>query len=91
MPVLVVYASKHGATREIAERVAQTMAAAGQQAQARPVTAAGDLTGYDAFVVGSAVYMGHWQKEAVEFVRRSRAVLAGRCGCSAAGRWEPNR
>jgi len=77
MPVLVVYASKHGATREIAERVAQTMVAAGQQAQARPVTAAGDLAGYDAFVVGSAVYMGHWQKEAVEFVRRNRAVLAG--------------
>jgi menaquinone-dependent protoporphyrinogen oxidase len=77
MPVLVVYASKHGATGEIAERVAQTMAAAGQQAQARPVSAAGDLTGYGAFVVGSAVYMGHWQKEAVEFVRRNRAVLAG--------------
>ena len=78
MSVLVLYASKHGSTGEIAERVAQTMAAAGQQAQARPVTAAGDLTGYDAFVVGSAVYMGHWQKEAVEFVRRNRAVLAGR-------------
>ena len=77
MSVLVVYASKHGATQEIAERVAQTMAAAGQQAQARPVTAAGALTGYDAFVVGSAVYMGHWQKEATEFVRRNRAVLAG--------------
>lgn len=77
MPVLVVYASKHGATREIAERIAQTMTAAGQQAQARPVTAVGDLTGYDAFVVGSAVYMGHWQKEAAEFVRRHRAVLAG--------------
>jgi menaquinone-dependent protoporphyrinogen oxidase len=77
MPVLVVYASKHGATREIAERVAQTISAAGQQAQARPVTAAGDLTGYDAFVVGSAVYMGHWQ-EAAEFIRRNRAVLAGR-------------
>jgi len=77
MPVLVVYASKHGATREIAERVAQTIVAAGQQAQARPVTAAGDLAGYDAFVIGSAVYTGHWQKEAAEFVRRNRAVLAG--------------
>jgi menaquinone-dependent protoporphyrinogen oxidase len=78
MAVLVAYASKHGATREIAERVAQTISAAGQQAVARPVTAAGDLAGYDAFVVGSAVYMGHWQKEAAEFVRRNRAVLAGR-------------
>ena len=53
MPVLVIFASTHGATREIAERVAQTMTAARQQAQARPVTTAGDLTGYDAFVVGS--------------------------------------
>ncbi len=78
MAVLVAYGSKHGATREIAERVAQTMAAAGQQVQAQPVTAAGDLTGYDGFVIGSAVYMGHWQKEAVEFVRSNRAVLAGR-------------
>ena len=77
MPVRAVSASKHGGTGEIAGRVAQMMAAAGQQAQARPVTAAGDLTGYDAFVVGSAVYRGHWQKEAVEFARRRRAVLAG--------------
>jgi len=78
MPVLVVYASKHGATQEIAERIAQTLAAAGQPAQARPVSAAADLAGNGAFVIGSAVYMGHWQKEAAEFVRRNRAVLAAR-------------
>jgi len=78
MAVLVAYASKHGATQEIADRIAETLAAAGQQAEARPVAAAGDLVGYGAFVIGSAVYMGHWQKEAAEFVRRNRAVLAGR-------------
>ncbi len=77
MPVLVAYASKHGATQEIAERIAETLTAAGQQAQARPVAAAGELAGYGAFVIGSAVYMGHWQKEAAEFVRRNGAVLAG--------------
>ena len=78
MAVLVAFASKHGATREIARRIAQTLAAAGQPAQARPVTAAGDLAGYGAFVIGSAVYMGHWQKEAAEFVRRNHAMLATR-------------
>ena len=78
MLVLVAYASKHGATQEIAERIAQTLAAAGHATQARPVTAAGDLADYDAFVIGSAVYVGHWQKEAVEFVRRNRAILAAR-------------
>jgi hypothetical protein len=71
MAVLVTYASKHGVTQEIAERIAQTLRAAGQQAQVRPVSAAGDLAGYGALVIGSAVYMGHWQKEAMEFVRRN--------------------
>jgi len=33
----------------------------------------------------------HWQKEAVEFVRRNRAYWpASRCGCSAADRWAPS-
>jgi menaquinone-dependent protoporphyrinogen oxidase len=74
--ILVAYASKHGATQEIAERIAERLAAAGQQAEARPVQAAGALGGYDAFVVGSAAYSMHWLKEATEFVRRNRAVLA---------------
>jgi menaquinone-dependent protoporphyrinogen oxidase len=92
MAVLVAYASKHGATHEIAERIAQTLTGAGQQAQVRSVSAAGDLAGYDAFVISIAVYMGHWQKEAAEFVRRNRAVLVGGpCDCSAAGRWVPSR
>jgi len=78
MSILVAYASKHGATRQIAERIAETLVAEGQKAEARPVAEAGDLAGYDAFVIGSAVYMGRWQNEAAEFVRHNRAVLAGR-------------
>ncbi len=76
--ILVAYASKHGATREIAERIAERLAAAGQQAEARPVQAAGALAGYHAVVIGSAAYSMHWLKEATEFVRRNRAVLADR-------------
>jgi menaquinone-dependent protoporphyrinogen oxidase len=76
--ILVAYASKHGATREIAERIADTLRAAGQQVEARPVQAAGDLAGYDALVIGSAAYAGHWLKEASEFLRRNRTILAGR-------------
>jgi menaquinone-dependent protoporphyrinogen oxidase len=73
-----VYASKHGATQGIAERIAAKLAEAGQQAEARPAAAADHLSGYDAFVVGSAVYAAHWQKEASAFVQRNRAVLASR-------------
>jgi menaquinone-dependent protoporphyrinogen oxidase len=78
MRILVAYASMHGATQGIAERIAERMSAAGVDATAQPVSAAGDLAGYDAFVIGSAAYIGHWQKEATEFVRRNQAVLAVR-------------
>lgn len=76
MKVLVAYASKYGATREIAERLADRLSAAGLEAQAQPVTTVSDPSGYGAFVIGSAAYLGHWLKEATEFVRRNQAVLA---------------
>jgi len=33
---------------------------------------------YDAFIVGSAVYMFHWMKEAKQFVLKNRTALAAR-------------
>jgi menaquinone-dependent protoporphyrinogen oxidase len=76
--VLVAYASRHGATRGIAERIADTLRAAGHQADAQPAASVKNLAGYDAFVVGSAAYMFHWLKDATGFVRRNRAVLAAK-------------
>lgn len=78
MSVLVAYASKYGATREIAERIAETLRAAGQEAEARSIKDAGDPASYDAFVVGSAVYFGSWLGEAAAFVRGNQDTLAGR-------------
>ncbi|MGZ3676385.1 MAG: flavodoxin domain-containing protein [Ktedonobacterales bacterium] len=78
MSILVAYATKRGATQGIAERIAEKLAASGQQAQARPVQSVRDLTGYDAYVIGSAAYMGSWLKEATAFVRRNQAILATR-------------
>lgn len=76
MNILVAYATKHGATQGIAERIAEKLTASGQQAQAHPAQSVRDLTGYDAFVIGSSAYMGSWLKEATEFVRRNQAILA---------------
>jgi menaquinone-dependent protoporphyrinogen oxidase len=78
MAVLVAYASRHGATEGIAQRIAETLRASGADAEALPVAAVSDLRGYDAFVIGSAVYMFHWMKEATTFLRRNREVLAAR-------------
>ena len=75
MRILVTYASKHGATRGIAERIAERLAASGHAAEAIEAGARPDVTGYDAFVIGSAAYMGSWLKEAAQFVRANRSVL----------------
>jgi menaquinone-dependent protoporphyrinogen oxidase len=78
MAILVAYASKYGATQQIAERIAATLTAAGLEVEARPIAGVRDVAGYDAVVLGSAVYFGAWLKEAAAFVRRNQAVLAGR-------------
>jgi menaquinone-dependent protoporphyrinogen oxidase len=78
MTVLVAYASRHGATAGIAERIAEGLRAAGLTAEARSVNDIRDLAPYDAFVVGSAAYMFHWLKKATAFVKRNKAVLAER-------------
>lgn len=78
MSVLVAYASRHGATAGIAERIAERLRVAGLEAEARPVNAVRDLAAYDAFVIGAAAYMFHWMKEATAFVRRNRVFLASR-------------
>jgi menaquinone-dependent protoporphyrinogen oxidase len=78
MLILVVFASRYGATRQIAERIAETLRAAGHEAEARPAPAAGDLAAYDAFVIGSAAYYGSWLKEATAFARQNQSILASR-------------
>ena len=78
MSILVAYASKHGSTKDVAERVAETLTASGQQAEARPVQECGDLADYEGFVIGSAAYVGHWLKDASAFVGRNSEVLAQR-------------
>jgi menaquinone-dependent protoporphyrinogen oxidase len=76
MSILVAYASKHGATPGIAERIAEKLVAGGRDAQALPVSAVADPASYSGYVIGSAVYMGKWRKQASEFVRDNSALLA---------------
>jgi len=78
MSVLVVYGSRYGATRGIAERVAETLRASGQQVDVQEGGPLVDATPYDAFVIGSAAYQGSWLKGPVEFVMRHVDLLAAR-------------
>ncbi len=78
MKVLVAYATRHGATRGIAERIADRLRADGLDAVAHAVGEVHDVHTYDAFVVGAAAYMFHWLGDATKFVERHRATLGTR-------------
>jgi menaquinone-dependent protoporphyrinogen oxidase len=82
MKVLVAVASRHGATdeiaREIAVRLRDELSAVDPRAavEARPVAQVDSLAGYDAVVLGSAVYLGRWLGPARKFARQHAAALA---------------
>ena len=78
MTVRVVYATKYGGTRAIAESIAQTLQGCGVDAFARSVASGADLSKYEGVVVGSALYMGSWMKAAVAFAQKNQEVLASR-------------
>jgi menaquinone-dependent protoporphyrinogen oxidase len=74
--VLVAYAAKYGATKEIAERIGGVLREAGLHVDVLPADRAGDVGAYRAVVVGSAVYIGQWRKEAVKFIKANERALA---------------
>jgi len=76
--VLVTYASKHGATAEIAEKIGQVFCQAGLRTDVLPVGYVKDLTPYQAVVLGSAVYIGQWRKDAAKFLQIHEILLAQR-------------
>jgi menaquinone-dependent protoporphyrinogen oxidase len=78
MFVLVTVASKHGATAEIGEAIARELSDGGLTVTVRPPDEVEDVSGFDAFVIGSAVYAGRWQKSARQFVDAHSARLASR-------------
>lgn len=76
--VLVAYATKYGATAEIAEKIGQVLRQRGLCTDVLPADRVSDLTPYDAVVLGSAAYMFHWRKEAARFLKTNEKALAVR-------------
>ena len=72
--VLVVFASRHGSTREIAAELARGLSASPAGGSGRlsavlaPVEVRPDPAGFDAVVLGSAVYSGRWLEQARRYV-----------------------
>jgi len=76
--ILVTYASKYGATKEIAEKIGAVLRQTALQVDVVPVNEIRDLSPYKAVILGSAIYIGKWQKEAVKFLQANEKILAER-------------
>ena len=78
MRILVSAASKHGATFEIGEAIATELRGVGAEVDVQHPNDVGSLEGYDAFVLGSGVYAGHWLADGRELAERVATHRLGR-------------
>lgn len=75
MKVLVCAASKHGATTEIAAEIGAALAALGIEPRVLAPSEVTTLDGYDAAIIGSAVYVGRWLEAAKLLVEGHQEAL----------------
>lgn len=78
MKLIVAAASRHNSTREIAAAVAAGLTQRGVDAELRSIEELIDhdaLDGYEAVVLGSAIYMGRWLPEARRFAQVHASAL----------------
>lgn len=75
--VLVAVASRHGSTEGVAESVAEGIRGAlpAARVDVRRAAEVTDVAGYDAVVLGSGIYFGHWLEEARELLLRCAIPL----------------
>lgn len=74
--VLVAAASKHGATAEIADHIGGALEEKGLEATVAAADQVTEVDDYQAVILGSAVYAGHWLEAAKQLADR----IAGSAG-----------
>ena len=74
--VLVAYATKRGSTREVAADVARVIRQSGAEVEISPARNVKTLDRYQAVVLGGALYMGRWHKDARKLLKSCRVELA---------------
>jgi menaquinone-dependent protoporphyrinogen oxidase len=79
-PILILYATREGHTRRVADRVAATLHTCGHDAvihNASAIPEPFDLDAYAAVVLAASVHGGKHEPELTAFVKRHRAALEG--------------
>lgn len=78
MRALVTAASRNGSTTAIAQTIGEVLRSRGLEVTIAPPDEVGPLGEFDAVVLGSAVYAGHWLAPSIELARRIGGELPGR-------------
>jgi menaquinone-dependent protoporphyrinogen oxidase len=73
--VLVTYASKYGSTGGVADAIGKELCTKDVAADTVLIKNAGNISSYQGVIIGSAIYMGNWMPEAVDFVEKNRDIL----------------
>jgi menaquinone-dependent protoporphyrinogen oxidase len=73
--ILITYATKAGSTVEVAAFIGESLSKRGFAVDVKPVSEKPALDGYQAVLMGSAIRMGSWLPEAVDFVRQNQTTL----------------
>jgi menaquinone-dependent protoporphyrinogen oxidase len=76
--VLIAYASKYGATKDIAERIARVLEHDGIAVEVKEADTVSSLESYDAVIMGSSVYFSNWLPEANELLESFQDELAAK-------------
>ena len=74
--LLITYGSRCGSTGGVAEAIGQVLCEEGVAVDVRLVKNVNDLSTYQAVIVGSAIRMGKWLPEVVEFVKTHQDTLS---------------
>jgi len=75
MSVAIIVASKHGSTREIGEEIARNLRHSGIGSTLYDANEDVNLQGRTGVIVGSAIYIGKWMKEARSFIETNQQQL----------------
>lgn len=73
--ILITYATKYGSTGEIANKIKELLDKSSATIDLVPVDEVNEINQYTTVIVGSAVYMGQWRKNASRFLRKNVSAL----------------
>jgi len=76
--ILLTYATRFGSTQEVAETITSVLRESGIEVKLQPMQEVQCLDGYDAIVLGAALYNTRWHQDAHQFLAKHQDVLKQR-------------